>query len=409
VRPEVSAARLLVLAPFPPRLDGLHGGSRAIAQLHVRLAALHPVTLVHLRAPHEAPVDDVLRRSCALVREVIMPRVPDTRVGRGVHTLETGLALLQGRPMWVARTRSRRFAAAVRAVVAEWQPQVVQFEYHVMGQYLEALDGSRIRTVLRQLEPGAAAAQDRVSGAASLGRAARVWDSQAWRRYERDLLDRVDAVVALTQRDAGVMRELAPRARIVRIPLGAGLPPRPADPAGAAPPGLLFVGNFMHPPNVTAAVRLADRILPRIRLVLPDARLTIVGPHPPATLRAREPEGVIATGEVPDVHPYLDAAAVVVAPLDLGGGMRIKVTEALAAGKALVASPLAVEGLDATPGEQYLLAESDDEIVESCLALLRDPALRVRLANGAREWSVRHLGWDGPVAAYERLYASLTG
>jgi glycosyltransferase involved in cell wall biosynthesis len=113
------------------------------------------------------------------------------------------------------------------------------------------------------------------------------------------------------------------------------------------------------------------------------------------------------TGEVPDVGPHLDRASVVVAPLRLGGGMRVKVAEALAAGKAVVATPLAAEGLGARDGDQLLLADDSDAIADVAAELLLDPARRAALATRARTWASEHLAWDAPAAAFERLYDSL--
>ena len=112
--------------------------------------------------------------------------------------------------------------------------------------------------------------------------------------------------------------------------------------------------------------------------------------------------------QVPDVMPYLDRAAVVVVPLRMGGGMRIKVLEALAAGKAVVASRRATEGLDITDGEQLMLAETDAEFARTIARLLADPARRRSLAACGREWSRSNLGWDRVASAYDALYQSLT-
>lgn len=405
---DVTPARLMVLAPSPPGLSGTHGGSRAMAQLHFRLAALHPLALLYLRRPDEPPVDEALRRRCTLVQEVMIPGRAETPLQRRSQDLRAKLSLLRGVPLWVSYTWSARYAKLIRDTVAEWQPDVVQIEYHVMGQYVEALGRSRARTVLRQHEPGAAMAEDRNSALRGIGRVVSALDCSAWKRYERNLMRRVDTVVALSSEDLAIMRNLAPTAEFVRIPLGVDLPDIPADAVGVPPPQLLFVGNFIHPPNIAAAERLANRVFPRVRAMLPEARLTIVGPNPPSFLGGRESEGITVTGEVSDVQPFMDSAAAVVAPLDRGGGMRVKVGEALAAGKAVVASPRAVEGFDVTSGEQLLVAESDDEFANSCLTLLRDPALRATLGARARAWSMQHLGWDEPVAAFERLYVSLT-
>ncbi len=309
-------------------------------------------------------------------------------------------------PLWVSYTWSNQYAKAIREAVKNRRPDIVQIEYHVMGQYLEALDTSAARIVLRQHEPGAATAQDRNSQRTGLGRIVGSLDNLAWSRYERDVMRRVDATVALTAEDLAALRDLAPAATFVRIPLGMDLPDRPADPIGASPPQLLFVGNFFHPPNVAAAERLVYRVFPQVRAVVPESHLIVVGANPPASIRNREREGITTTGEVPDVRPFMESAAVVVVPIDRGGGMRVKLGEALAAGKAVVASPRAVDGFDVTSGDQLLVAHSDDALAEACLVLLRDPGLRVDLGRRARAWALQHLGWDEPLAAFERLYDS---
>jgi glycosyltransferase involved in cell wall biosynthesis len=87
--------------------------------------------------------------------------------------------------------------------------------------------------------------------------------------------------------------------------------------------------------------------------------------------------------------------------------MRMKVLEALAAGKALVATPRAAEGVEATAGKHFLLAAGDDELVDAIAKLLLDPERRSALGRAAREWAERHLGWDRGIEAFERLYDTL--
>lgn len=373
----------------------------------MRLAALHPVALLYLRRPEEPPIDEALRRRCALVQEVMLPGNAESPLQRRARDLRAELALFRGVPLWVSYTWSARFAKVLREMVAGWRPDIVQIEYHIMGQYLRALGRSRAPTVLRQHEPGAATARHRNSRRRGIGRLVSALDGVVWRRYEHDLMRRADAVVTFTSQDLATLRELAPSAPLVQIPLAIDLPDRAADPVGASPPQLLFIGSFIHPPNVAAAERLIHRVFPRVRAKLPDTRLTIIGSNPPASLRGREAEGITVTGEVPDVRPFVESAAVVVIPIDRGGGMRVKVAEALAAGKAVVATARAVEGFEVTSGDQLLLGQSDDELANACLTLLRDPARRAELGARARAWALQHLGWDEPVAAFERLYASL--
>src|SRR5207248_3196021 len=145
----------------------------------------------------------------------------------------------------------------------------------------------------------------------------------------------------------------------------------------------------------------AREILPRIRERRPEVMLELVGPQPPASLRALAGDAVTVTGEVPDLAPHLSRAAVVVVPLRHGGGMRIKVLDALAAGKATVASPLAVEGLGAA---DVRVADSDNEFAESILELLGDPDARHALGRRARAWAEANLRWERAASAYARLY-----
>jgi glycosyltransferase involved in cell wall biosynthesis len=165
----------------------------------------------------------------------------------------------------------------------------------------------------------------------------------------------------------------------VRIPLAAPVPERAADPRGADPPELLFVGSFVHPPNLDAALYLARDLFPRLRARMPALRLALVGADPPERLRALAGDGVEVAGWVPDLAPRLDRAALVVAPLRRGGGMRVKTAEALAAGKAVVGSPLAFEGLDVEPGTHAAFATGAEEFVAAAGRLLADPERRARM------------------------------
>jgi glycosyltransferase involved in cell wall biosynthesis len=191
------------------------------------------------------------------------------------------------------------------------------------------------------------------------------------------------------------------------IPLCIDVPQSPLDPVGASPPAVLFVGGFGHLPNVDAAVRLANRIFPRIRSLCPKAILNLVGDKPPPRVQRLAGNDVIVTGRVDDVTPYLNQAAVVVAPLRLGGGTRVKVLEALASGKAVVASPLAAEGIEATDGEHLILAGSDEELAQATARLLADPDARGSLGRSARQWALRALDWDATIEAYEALYSRM--
>lgn len=317
------------------------------------------------------------------------------------------MSMLARRPVWVADWAVPEYARGVRELAQNWAPDIVQIEYPVMAQYVPSLAGCPAGRVLVEHEPSAAAARDIWRLRRGSAKLMAYLDMLAWKRYERHALLAVNATIVFTERDRRLLAALVPEARIEIIPLGTACPECPLDPCGSLPPRLLFVGSFIHPPNVDAALRLAGTLFPRIQAAWPGVHLQIVGENPPAALHSLTNLHVTVTGRVADVRPYLDQAAVVLAPLRLGGGMRVKVLEALAAGKAVVASPLAVEGIDVKHGEQILIAEHDDQVVAATVHLLADPVRRGELGRRARAWALEHLGWGESVAGYEAVYTRL--
>jgi glycosyltransferase involved in cell wall biosynthesis len=394
--------RLLFLLPFPPDPEGLHGATRMTGQLLERLAARHEVAALYLRSADEPPIAPRLAARLAWSEEVARPSL---RAGSGVRRNgRRAVGLLAGRPLWATDWRVPELARRLSRVVAEWRPHVVQAELLVMGQYLVDLDGSQPATVLVEHDPGVAAARDLAAWERGARRAARKADALAWRRYADRVMSASDVVVTFTEEDAG---KLGAAARVVRIAPGIELPAAACDPVGADPPRVLFLGSFVHPPNVEAAVRLGQAIFPAVRARVPHARLEVVGDAPPPAVRGLAGDAVNVTGRVPDVSPHLEAAAVVAAPLGLGGGMRVKVLEALAAGKAVVGTPRALAGLDVEPGVHAAVGESDAELAAAIAELLADPDWRRRMGAAARAWAEERLDWRHAVAAYDRLYESL--
>jgi glycosyltransferase involved in cell wall biosynthesis len=399
--------RLLVLAPFPPDANGTHGGARALGELLDQLAGMHDVLLAYVRGPGEQPITRELRERLAEVEELRRPDWESSFARRTFRMARRAAGLAHLRPVWVTDWTLRAVKRRVRELALEWQPEIVQAEFHIMAQYLRCLGRSDCVRVAVEHETGVRAAADRLVRDRGLRRAARALDLRAWRRYERSVASAADAIVVFTEADRDALLELAGRTPVVAIPLGTFLHESPLSPHGTGSPEILFAGSFVHPPNVDAAERLARSILPGVLARRPDVSLVLAGDSPPGGVWALAGPQVHVTGRVHDVRPYLDRATVVAVPIRFGGGMRVKVLEALEAGKAIVASPRAVEGLHLTHGDQLLIAETDAEFTDAVVSLMADAELRAALAASARAWALEHLGWNGPIAAYEELWATL--
>jgi glycosyltransferase involved in cell wall biosynthesis len=389
--------RILSLVPFPPGLDASHGGARVVGELLARTAERHRVAVFNLRHPDEPAMDERLRDRLDTVEEVERPRDDDPRVRRRVRA-----SLLTGRPEWPTQLRVRGARARLRTLGESWRPDVVRLEYAAMVEYAAAAGPAPRVLVLYDLP--LEAAENR---AAVFGRRLSALEVRAWRRFERRAVRVSDAVVVLTDRDRTRLAAVGATTRVARIPIAVDVDAPPLDPRGTEPQSVAFVANFHHAPNADAVRHLVRDLFPRIRQARPAARLYIVGDGLPRAIAETKDDAIVVTGRVPDVDPYLDRAAVVLAPLRLGGGMRVKVLEALAAGKAIVAYPSALAGLDLEHGMHAILARDESAFVSSVTSLLADPRLRKSLGTAARAWAVEHLRWDAVVDAYDLLYADL--
>jgi glycosyltransferase involved in cell wall biosynthesis len=390
--------RVLVCTPFAPRLDARHGG-KPPAQLLRRLAERNEVAVLALQLDHDDHVDPAIVERCAYVHEV--EPVERTRLRRRIAW---SIGLLHGRPPWATDCRSSAYGSALERVLGEWRPDVVEIHLQAMAQYVTAVERLGFPQILVDYDPGSTWADELRRVTRGPRRLARRLEVAAWRRYERATRPQFKAIVVFAERDLASVRPTAGPAFVTRIPLALDVPARSLDPEGADPPTVLFVGSFGHPPNIDGAVWLAESIFPRVVARVPEARLELVGHAPGAEVLSLAGGAVSVHASVPDVTPYLNRAAVVVAPIRIGGSMRGKVLEALAAGKALVATPRAAEGIDAVDGEHLVVADGEDELVETIAALLLDRARRRRLGESARRWAESNLGWEEGVAAFEKLY-----
>lgn len=393
--------RILVLCPFAPRTDAAHGG-RVTASLLLRLAERHELALVCIRGEGEPATDAGLCDRCELVEEVVVRRPSPGGWAMRARQLAKPL---WGYPNMVERAAAPGYEQRVRAVAAAFRPDVVQIDLAETARHLGGLDDCRAPRILVEHEPGASAARDWSGAAAGPRRLWRRLDALAWRRFARRAYRAVDAVVVFTEADAEAVRALAPGARVRAIPFAVEVPERPLDPLGDGQT-VLFFGGYEHPPNLDAALRLERTIFPAVRARVPGARLQLVGASPTEEMRRLAGPAVHLTGRVDSLEPYLDRAAVVVAPLRLGGGMRVKVLEALAAGKALVASRRALAGLSLDPAAA-VVAEADGDVADAVVGLLSDPDRRRAVATAGRRWVESSLGWERIVASWGELYGEL--
>jgi len=416
--------RILILTPqlpYPPRQGTTIRNFNLIAQL----AARHEVHLLtFVESEGQSAEATPLRERCASIQAVVAPWRPLSVRLRDL--------LLTPHPDMALRLRSPAFQRALGEAVSRHAFDVIQVEGIELAQYAIWLRGGRppalpslpfplsagnspllvfddhnAEYVLQQRAFETDLRQpDRWVGAA--------YSFVQWRRlrrYEARVCRVADRVVAVSGADGDALRALVPGLDVAIVPNGVdvayytGYRPGPADVPDVARDSLVYVGKMDFRPNVDAMLWFADDILPLIRRDVPEARLYVVGmkPHPRLGRLANRP-GIVVTGSVPDVRAYLAPAAVVVVPLRMGGGTRLKVLEAMAMSKAVVSTAVGAEGLGTTPGRELLVADAPADFAHAVVALLRDPARRAALGQAARQFVAARFDWARIVPGFEAVY-----
>lgn len=386
--------RVLLVVPVPPAADGA-GAIPVLLQAELLgLKQRHEVTLVTAVGdePGEAEAAQRLASETGIEVHVADRRRPPPGMARRRRQLRMAGAWARGRwpwrTVWFADPGIQRI---IDRLGAERSFDVVAVEDSAMSVFRYPAGVPTVFTHHEVLRPRS------VDWSAGPPRRWPAWafgelDWRRWARFQPEAWRRFDLVQVFSQRDAEQVAELAPEvAPRVRVdPFGMVLPD-PADPAREQPGTILFVGAFHHPPNRDAAIWLAREILPAVLARHRGARLRVVGSGPTPEVRALAGPYVEVVADAPSVTPHLEEAVVVMAPVRTGGGMRMKVLQAMAAGKAVVTTPRGTEGYTGF-GEEPPLAvgESATEIAAVTAGLLEDDERRRRLGKRAREFAERH-------------------
>ena len=398
--------RILLVVPMVPQADGPGGFPKLLHAQLLGLSRHHQVTVVGSfgELPGQAEAAEALTGS-DLDAHFVDRRRSSSALRRWRVRADLAARWLRGGTPWRAISAAAGVQPLLDQLAATRRFDLVAVEDCTMS-VLRLPPG--IPAVLTEHEAFRAAASDLRAGRLSDRPVAalRRVDWRRWNEFQRRAWQRYELVQVFSRGDRGAIEERAPEvAPRVRVdPFGMVLPP-PLDPARQVPDTVLFVGNFTHLPNRDAALWLATEIMPALRARQPGARLRIVGTVPPREVRELAGPGVEVIADAPSVEPHLAAAAVVMAPVRSGGGMRLKVLEALARGKAVVTTSRGAEGFDVF-GEEPPLALADDPagIAARTAELLADERQRTELGRRAREFAERHHSPEAWVGRLEAVY-----
>lgn len=394
--------KVLLLAPMVPQADGIGAIPKLLsAELEGLAANGAEVTLLapYGDLPGQAEAAAASAASGADVHFVDGRRAAE--LGRRWRVRgELATAWLTRPWPWRAITMQRGMQALLDQVAAGRHFDVVAVEDSAMGT-LRLPAG--VPAVLTEHEAIRAPASDWAGGPLR-ERPLRALHAADWRRVPNLLSQawrRFDLLQVFTSGDAAEIRSRGPEVGDkVRVnPYGIELP-KPVDRGAEAHDLVLFTGTFTHLPNRDAAHWLASEIVPALRARRPQARLRIVGSAPPPEVLDLAGPAIEVIGDAPSLDPHLAAASVVVAPVRTGGGMRMKVLEALALGKAVATTTRGAEGFTEFGTPPLRIADDAEKLAEEIAILLADDRGRRDLGRDAQTFAARHYS---PPAWGERL------
>jgi glycosyltransferase involved in cell wall biosynthesis len=387
--------------PYPPR-----DASAIIAYHWMRcLAPGHRLGLVSQRPPAEPTARSHLEALGIAISE----HAPETVRGLGLTR-----GLFGRRPSAFGRIAHEAFRRHAVAQAQAHQADVAILVGPALGTLL--VDGSwPLPVVFVPYDSVALNLTTRLPFVQHPLRRAWWWlEQQKWSRVEREVYPTADACVVLTDRDAEALtRQWSSdaRPRLWVLPYGIDTEYYAPQAVPERPHHLVFTGNMAGIQSVVSIEWFMTKVLPRVQAAVPDATLDIVGRDPPPHLEraARRLRGVRVTGYVDDVRPHVLAASIYVCPLILGSGVKTRLLETMALGKAIVAMPLAAYGLRAQPGEDIIIARDASDMAEKIVALLHDDSRRQQLGRRARQAVMSCHSWTAVTTELERLVQAVAG
>jgi sugar transferase (PEP-CTERM/EpsH1 system associated) len=380
--------------PFPPdRGDKIR--SHNLLKALARLAPVHVGCLGETVADKAGEMDlaELAESHCMPMRDKPLPLA-------GIE------ALVRREPVSLAAFRHPALAGWVMRTLVRHDIDTIYVFSGQMGQYVPENWSGKLVVDLVDVDSAKFEAYTRETAGPVSWINAR--EARLLAREEARLATRADLTLLVSEAEAALFSSRLPPDNKANVSaLGNGIDARRFDPAGVAQhpalavpgPHIVFTGQMDYPPNVEAALRTVERLMPWIRAVHPAAQFHLVGRGPVPELIALDGRsGARVWGEVPDVRPFLAAADLVLAPLTIARGVQNKVLEAMAMACPVVLTPGAATGIPGEDGVHFAVAETDEGLVDRSLALLARQSSARALGLAARRLVVERLSWEAMLA-----------
>jgi glycosyltransferase involved in cell wall biosynthesis len=392
--------------PYPP-----HQGT-SLRNFHIirGLAQACEVSLLSFLEPGQSVAADQIAPLGELCQRIETVPMPQRTTGKRLQQL-----LATRRPDMAHRLFSQAFNIKLLQMLQADDFDIVQIEGIELARYLPMVRQGSPRSKIVFDDHNAETELQRRNFLTDL-RQPRRWVAAAYsaeqvrrlRKFERWACQQADCVTAVSHPDKIHLEQLTNgRTPITVIPNSLDVQQFQLEEAAAIPSDIVFSGKMDYRPNVDAVLWFVDAVWPRIRQERPFTTFTIVGQKPHARLaRLRDEPGITLTGWVERVEPYLAGTKVFILPFRVGSGTRLKLIEAMAAGKALVSTAVGAEGFPVVDKRELRLVDDGDGFGTAVLHLLNHPEERQRLGQAAQQFA-RQYDWRVVVPKFLEIYAEL--
>lgn len=220
--------------------------------------------------------------------------------------------------------------------------------------------------------------------------------------YEFEMYREADKVLTLTPQGKEELLAICPDLDIAIVPHGVDVEKFAFSKPEGHEKSIVFVGNYLHYPNADAVLYFYNEIWSKLKALVPDIKFYIVGQGPSPEIQSLGMhDGIVVTGKVDDVAPYIKGGRIFICPVRLGGGFRGKILEAMSAGRPVVSTSLGAEGIPAVNGENIIIADSEDGFAKGIFNLLSEESLFQKISTNARKLVEEKYAWEKGVEILE--------
>ena len=370
----------------------------------------HEVILASFVRPDEEPHVATLQKICTAVYTVPIRR---SRVADVFYLLRSNVS---GRPFLIERDDLKGMRQLVQRLTTKEKIDLIHADQLTMTQFAFVVPlAQRPFTLFDAHNATWTISQRMVQNMPSLLAPILRLETNRIKRYEAMLVEQFSHTMVVIKPDkealiAGVKEEQKAtlRERISVIPIAVDtheLQPTQRDPNSI---NIMTLGSLNYPPNADGIRWFLNEVFPLVQAQMPTATLTIIGRKPPADfIRAAEaqPDNIQVTGYVPDLTPYMEAAALMVVPVRAGSGMRVRLLEAFARAMPAVTTTIGLEGIEATHNQEILIADTPTDFAQATLNLLQDKTLQQKLAENGRLLAETTYDWQIVLQKMNAVYS----